>query len=165
VFQSGGLLGAIVNGVPAVGTFTQSTSYKLDWFATLRGRLGFTAGGWLIYATGGLAVANIEASSTALLQFTPANIALQASSQPSATDKTHLGWVIGGGIETALPNNWSFKIEYLHMDFGDIHHAFATPIVPTGGFANVSAAGNLRTQFTDDILRIGLNYRFGGPAR
>jgi outer membrane immunogenic protein len=36
---------------------------QLDWFGTARGRLGVVNGGWLVYATGGLAYGDVKSSS------------------------------------------------------------------------------------------------------
>jgi hypothetical protein len=62
--------------------------------------------------------------------------------------------VIGAGIETALASNWTFKLEYRHLD-SSIDQLFSTRPVTTI-FANISA-----TRLTDDIFRIGVNYKFG----
>jgi len=55
-------------------TFSEnSVESRLDWFGTLRGRLGYVAGPVLFYATGGLAYGEVTtksqvAGSTSLLQ-------------------------------------------------------------------------------------------------
>lgn len=161
--QFSGFLGAIVNGVPATGTITYTANYKLPWFATFRGRLGLAGERWLLYGTGGLAVAKIEASSAAILTFSDPFIGPTTPAQPSATRDVRAGWVLGAGIEAALTDRWSFKVEYLHLNFGGFDHAFSTPTVPTA-FANITSAGNLHTRFTDDIVRVGVNYRFGSAV-
>jgi outer membrane immunogenic protein len=122
-------------GCPA-GSFVFTRDYKLDWFGTARGRIGYLpAERILLYATGGLAYGNFSGSSWTL----PMN----------------MGWTVGAGAEAALGNNWSFKVEYLYMDLGNVGGSSAT-VAPTSYVFN--------TKFTDNIVRVGLNYKFGGPA-
>jgi outer membrane immunogenic protein len=47
-----------VCGGPNTSTVTQN----MDWFGTVRGRLGFVAGQWLLYGTGGLAYGHVRYS-------------------------------------------------------------------------------------------------------
>jgi outer membrane immunogenic protein len=64
-------------------------------------------------------------------------------------------------------------VEYLYMDLGNIGGggAAGTTAVtqlntPTPGFSTVTTttlASAFNTRFTDNILRVGVNYRFGGP--
>jgi outer membrane immunogenic protein len=69
---------------------------------------------------------------------------------------------VGGGIEGAIgDSNWTAKLEYLYMDLGRINGTFATAIPALGGG---TLAGNYSSRITDNIARVGLNYRFGGPA-
>jgi outer membrane immunogenic protein len=120
---------------------------KLPWFGTFRGRLGFTpAERWLVYATGGLAYGEVTTSET--LNVNGASVAF-------STNRTKLGWTVGAGVEAALWSNWTAKLEYLYVDFGTVNDTLIgiAPITPvvTG------------TRVTDQIVRVGLNYRFGGP--
>jgi outer membrane immunogenic protein len=66
------------------------------------------------------------------------------------------GFVVGGGVETALAGPWSAKLEYLYMNLGSVTDSFST------GFAG--ATFSTTTDIRDHIVRVGLNYRFGGPV-
>ena len=70
------------------------------------------------------------------------------------------GWVIGAGVETALAGNWTAKLEYLYMDLGHTTDTF-TVILP--GFLGppFPFATTTSSQIRDNIIRAGLNYRFG----
>lgn len=135
---------------------------KLPWFGTLRGRLGVTpSNDWLVYATGGLAYGEIKTSATftvppggpCLAPCTPT----PGGSVTGNFSQTRAGWVVGAGVETALGGHWTGKLEYLHVDFGDVSNALAPVIInPFFGNARVNA------RLTDDIMRVGVNYRFGG---
>jgi outer membrane immunogenic protein len=65
-------------------------------------------------------------------------------------------WIdVGGGVEAALWSNWTAKLEYLYIDFGTVNDALIgiAPITPIVTSSRV----------TDQIVRVGLNYRFGKP--
>ncbi len=160
----------ITAGCPVGGIFG-SASYKLPWFATVRGRVGVTvAPTWLLYVTGGLAVAEVESSFTGGLIGGPVT--------GVTANRTRGGFAVGGGVEGAINNNWSAKLEALYMDLGGFDTGFAgfttTTVTnalntPGQGFNTVTTttattAGNFHSRVSDVILRVGLNYRFGGPV-
>lgn len=138
----------------ATGT-TVAYDQKLEWFGTVRGRIGVLATPRaLLYATGGLAYGSIK-TSAALAGFTPAGLAVAAVGSNS---DTRIGWTVGAGIEGKITQNWSAKLEYLYMDLGSF----------SGGTYNLLPASTIgiRTDsdFRDHILRAGINYTFGGPV-
>ena len=150
-----------VAGCPA-GSAVFTRDYKLDWFGTARGRIGFLpAERILLYATGGLAYGNFSGSSWTL----PLDV--------GTWSKLQAGWTIGAGVEAALGNNWSVKFEYLYMDLGNVGGSSATNTTstnaantPSQGFnttTTTTLAYVFNTKFTDNIVRVGLNYKFGGP--
>jgi outer membrane immunogenic protein len=97
-----------VAGCPA-GSTVFTRDYKLDWFGTARGRVGFLpAERILLYATGGLAYGGFSGSSWTL----PLDI--------GTWSQTRVGWTVGAGVEAALGSNWSVKFEYLYMDLGHV---------------------------------------------
>ena len=76
---------------------------------------------------------------------------------------TKIGWTIGAGLEGVIAGNWTAKIEYLYVDLGSVSGAFVTPVVaPSGAFV----AASYNSHITDNILRVGINYKFdaGGPV-
>jgi len=108
------------------------------WLATVRGRLGYAFDRWLPYVTGGGAFGNVRAS-----------INVPTFGFMDSASKNLFGWTIGAGIEYAFLSNWSAKLEYLYVDLG----SFNTGPLPLVN--NVS--------FKENILRVGLNYKFSGP--
>jgi outer membrane immunogenic protein len=142
-------------GVTVCPTFTRD--YKLDWFGTTRGRIGYLpAERILLYATGGLAYGGFSGSS--LFGVVGTN-ALDLG----AWSSTKAGWTVGAGAEAALGSNWSVKFEYLYMDLGNVGGSSATNIVTTVLRTTTTLAYVFNTRFTDNIVRVGLNYKFGGP--
>jgi outer membrane immunogenic protein len=136
-------------GILALAPVTGTLGYseKLPWFGTVRGRLGFLpAPNWLIYGTGGLAYGEVDTDTTLTVG------ALAASNN---FDTTRVGWTAGGGVEAFLTRNWSAKLEYLYVDLG----SFSNTFTGLGTFTPVT----LSTHVTDNIVRAGLNYHFGGP--
>ena len=79
-------------------------SYRTNWGATLRARLGYEAKpGLLLYATGGFGVLNIDVVPQGLNRFS----------------STLAGYVIGGGVELAanLPLHARLRAEYLYGSY------------------------------------------------
>ncbi len=137
--------GATFPGViPAI---TITTDERLDWFGTSRTRLGFLATpNILLYGTAGVAYGKVKDNATVTL-------AGVGSFTASFTD-VKAGWTAGAGIEGAFGGGWSAKLEYLYLDLGKTEHTFGT--IGLG----VIATETRRT--TDNIVRVGANYRWGG---
>jgi len=146
----------------ACQTATGSVEDKLPWFGTFRGRLGVTpTDRALLYVTGGLAVGQVDTNftltrtSTGLgVPIAPLIIATSATTTASAT-ATRVGWTVGAGGEWAFWGNWSVKLEYLYVDLGTVSDTFTG----LGAFTMLATSSHV----TDNIARVGLNYRFGAP--
>jgi outer membrane immunogenic protein len=139
-------------GGPLIDTFSQSMSSK--WLSTLRGRLGFANGPWLLYATGGLAVAEVSYSDVGFFPFLP-------STNAASKTETRAGWTVGAGAEWMLSSSWSVKAEYLYVDLGTTSYTSVNSVLnapPT--LATIAHDHHL----TENIGRVGINYRFGSPV-
>lgn len=136
------------NFVSTVGpaTYQLNQRAKTHWMWSLRPRIGYVAGPWLFYGTGGLATGHIKSSFDLADNRAPQNI---VSSEDS---KTKTGWIAGVGAAYAFANNWSVKGEWLYADFGSISTTVASP----QGFAGMTTEAKVKT----NILRIGVDYRF-----
>ena len=134
-------------GAPG-GSFTITSYGNADWLFTARPRIGFvTPGHWLIYATGGLALTALR-SDFSFVDSGPAE-------ESGKLDAVKAGYAVGGGVEAPLTERLSVKAEYLYVDFANAAAAITNP-----------PAGQTFTQSSDltaNIVRAGLNYRFGGP--
>ncbi len=129
---------------------------RLPWFGTVRGRLGYSVGSTMFYATGGYAYGGVKTKIAASFLGVPAN---------AEFSNTRSGWTVGGGIETPLTflpsllgRNWTSKTEYLYVDLGTQTGSFTIPIVGAG----VVTATN-STQVREHIFRTGLSYHFNSP--
>ena len=146
---------------------TSVLDQKLEWFGTVRGRVGPTiTPGLLAYVTGGLAYGHVSTTNTISgTNITGANgtntSVLTPVSATFSSSETRVGWTAGAGFEGLLGGNWTGKIEYIYVDLGHVSGAFTTPIVTNSGAFLIS---RFNSHITDNILRIGLNYKFGAPA-
>lgn len=132
----------------ALGTALTASTTE-DWLATARARIGVTpVNHWLVYATGGLAMADVEAS------IPPAT---GSSTTEALGSELHVrpGWTAGGGIEASIIGNWSAKLEYLYV--GLQNHGYFVP-TPANPLVDNRAGG---VPLNDNIVRAGINYRFG----
>ncbi len=135
---------------PPTSFFTAATSASSDWLFTARSRLGWANDNWLLYGTGGLAVANVKVNQTIGL--------LGGFAETASVSSTRVGWTVGAGVEYMVTRDWSVKGEYLYVDLGKV----STAGVLTPAFAGITYTTT--AHLTANIARIGANYHFGGPV-
>ena len=119
------------DGVPGVGEY--------DWLASFKGRLGYAMDDFLLYVTGGLALAGYDFDMPIGCQFS----------------QTRDGYLAGGGAEVKISNRASVKVEYNYMDLGDDRQFCAA----FAGFVDVVS----ETDATLNVVKFGFNYLLGGP--
>jgi high affinity Mn2+ porin len=112
---------------------------SFDYAGTVRGRIGYASGHWLVYATGGFAFAGERFINT----------------PDAGTDQKHInvrpGWAAGAGVEYAFAPHWSVKLEYLYSQFERANIRF-----PSG------AEHHSTLDFQQ--IRIGLNRKIDWPG-
>lgn len=149
------------SGPVGVTRFVHSDQ-RLEWLATLRGRIGFLATEqFLLYATGGLAVGQVNTNAsltTTVPNNVPACLAANIGVCFGTSDRsTRIGWTAGAGGEFAFSPNWSVKAEYLFVSLDRTNSTgLDTRFNPPLRFV-----ADTRNDF--HIARVGVNYRFGGP--
>ncbi len=125
-------------------------SQDINWFGTVRGRIGFVP--WcklMIYGTGGFAYADVDDSVDFNLIPEGGN-----ASYPAHRSDTETGWTAGGGIEYAIARHWTIRAEYLYIDVGD-QGATGFPIPPNPPF---HTHYDWDTQF--HTVTAGINFKF-----
>lgn len=133
-------------------TLNRNSEVTLSWQATIRGRVGYVTGPWLIYGTGGVAFARVKWNESTVLNTTgPPTVSTSAWSD----SKTLTGWVAGGGVEYMFLTNWIGRVEYLYERFGDF--TVPTGLVPVGSPPRL---GNLDLSAVQKV-RVGISYKFG----
>ncbi|MCA1393755.1 porin family protein [Bradyrhizobium sp. IC3123] len=144
------------------GNFTGGASVSTDWYATFRGRVGYAFGPALLYATGGIALAETKLSANATGSIPTSLFPLTygpLGSMNASNSAVLVGYAVGGGIEYALGAGWSFKGEYLHMGFGTNGYNLTGSLQSPAGLTGVIASHvDIKPSF--DIARVGMNYRF-----
>ena len=106
---------------PSVGSATYSETVQFS--GTLRARLGYAAGNWLFYLTGGFAWSFDQFARTQI-SGAPAGINVAAGTGESQSLVPRYGGAIGAGAEVALNDKWSGRIEYLFIDYANRDVAF-----------------------------------------
>ncbi|WP_409334266.1 carbohydrate porin [Bradyrhizobium manausense] len=124
------------------GGQTSYTDTVLD-YGTLRGRLGYAFGNWLVYGTGGLAWAYDKLERT---QLAGGNVALGMTETALLS---RWGWAAGAGVEVPIWPNWTAKLEFLETSFGNRQKNFP--------LAGQTYSSDLSMQ----SVRLGVNYQLG----
>ncbi len=131
-----------------------SEAVNIKLFATGRARIGLAFDWFLPYVTAGGALVSAQDKLTVTVGGITGNF--------NALSNNTAGWTAGAGFDVALSSNWSARFEYLHISTNNLNATAPIPGVLGVGTAAESAAG-----YRDNIVRAGLNYRFGprgGPG-
>jgi high affinity Mn2+ porin len=125
--------------VSSLAPARSAVTEQWDYVGTARGRIGYTIGPWLAYATGGLAWAGERFLNT------------PAIGSDEKILNTRLGWAAGAGVEYAFAPHWSARLEYLYSRFerADIRFPSATIYASDLDFQS---------------LRVGLNRKIDWPV-
>src|ERR1043166_8203517 len=138
-----------------------TSSERLDWFGTVRGRLGVTpfSRETLLYATGGIAFGHSRGTLSYSEVFPGIPATIVGAGQFSTT---RLGWTAGVGVEwaPAAVRAWTFKVEYLYTDLGGMEARVPVNTLPIGpaGFPTFVASQSSQNRF--NTIRAGVNYHF-----
>lgn len=107
-----------------------AATQDLNWFGTFRGRVGYAVWDrWLPYFTVGLAYGGRETTLRGV-----------------SNSNTSVGWAIGLGVDYAINQSWSARLEYLHVSLDGYTATYAGVPVAVGSLDN-------------DIIRGAVNYK------
>lgn len=123
---------------------------KADWLGTAAARIGFASDKTMVFVKGGGAWVHDK--------YDVSFFALPPRSD--SVDQTRLGWMFGAGVEYAFYGNWSANVEYDYLDFGTQGVTFPGLPAFDPQFIGTTVAIRQRIQ----LVKFGLNYRFGGGA-
>lgn len=138
---------AEAEGLYLTSFLSVTNSFETDWLLTLRPRVGVLASDdLLIYATGGVALANVTVEHTS---------SGGQAQEGFAETANLLGWVAGAGVEYALDDNWSLGAEYTYTDIG---MSETTRLNSNFGLLNTLFQNDLK--LSPHALRMSVNYRF-----
>jgi outer membrane immunogenic protein len=133
----------------AVGASAAGLSCKTasNWLGTLRARVGYAWDRILVYGTAGGAGANVETALTRL----------------PYQNNAEFGWTAGAGLEWAFAENWTAKVEYLFVDLGNAvcNHGYSCGYDAAATQALPAVNGNYTVKLNENIVRVGVNFKFG----
>lgn len=135
---------------PGPNNLTAYTRAKMDWLATLRARLGVTAGNAMFYVTGGLAFAEVQHCANRISSTSCSN----SSPTDFAFSDVRLGLAAGAGVEARLNGRWSVKGEYLYVNMGERRMNG----IAFGGLTDGTQYEHVKFSQDTHLLRIGVNY-------
>jgi outer membrane immunogenic protein len=154
---------------------------SIDYFVTVRGKVGLAFDRMMIYGTGGVAFAETDGNSNNggfgsgadVVAANPGFFVGPGAQAAAAgvrgdfnrrSDFDDVGYAVGGGVEYAFTNNISAKIEGLYVDFsGDRRRDNRNTVVGVSNTGAAIRAENFsggRTNADFGLIRAGLNFRF-----
>jgi outer membrane immunogenic protein len=151
--------------------FTATAGEHIKWFGTFRARFGYLpTDDFLAYVTGGFAYGNVERNGTLTrntggtlnvggggINFPSISCTGGVPCYSGSSNDVAVGWTLGGGLEYAVWQRWTLKVEYLYVSLDS--KSFTEASVPVPGSASASLVANIsRTTF--NVARVGANYRF-----
>jgi len=114
---------------------------NVNWQGSVRGRVGYAFDRVLFYATGGLAYGELE------------NRYLNGvTGVAQSFTGTRLGYTVGGGLEYAIDNHWTTRLEYRYTEFDRVNNTVSL------GSSIPGSVFNQRPDF--HTVRIGVSYKF-----
>lgn len=137
-----------LNGV----TINQSLSAEIHWLSTVRGRIGFSAGSWLVYGTGGVAMGEVSESIVQGIKI------IGFETMAGGKTESRTGYAAGAGLEYALSPRWRIGAEYLRFNLGTSTFS-AVPNAAMAAF-NPNAVITATQTFTGQVARATVNFRF-----
>jgi outer membrane immunogenic protein len=112
--------------------------FDLRWQGSVRLRAGLAVDRALIYATGGLALADFRLMGGPLFGV------------PTSYNVSRTGWTVGAGVEYAFAPNWTARAEYRYADYGTVSRDIG--VIQT-------------TSLRSHTVRLGVSYLFStGPS-
>lgn len=123
-------------GIPGGGSISGEIGTEVEWFGTIRARLGATVTDSLLaYVTGGAAYGRTNSYAS-----------VDVLGSVSAKN-TEWGWTAGAGVEYAVTQNVTLKTEYLYTDLGKAT-LYSAPGI------------SLENDVSFHTVRVGINYKF-----
>ena len=146
-------------------TDTHTDSFRHDWLATIRLRVGPAFDNLWIYGTGGLALGDLKSSSSSVVTWSdpflpPPQV---VASGYGSTSGVALGYAVGAGAEYKFARNWSIFAEYLYYSLRQTYTVTVTGNSSCSQLcpgAIVPASYNVEAKVNGSLVKLGLNYTF-----
>lgn len=135
----GDIEGSAVTGTSAFSSpftnYLYGHAVDESWQASLRARLGYAFDRTLVYVTGGVAYADVF------------NNLWRLGKSFHAYSETRPGWTVGAGVEQALSDHFTARLEYRYTGFDSSENSVGT---------NSTILQDLNQQ----AIRMGIGYKF-----
>ena len=139
----------------------------MDWWGTLRARVGFAHDNFLFYGTGGLAwgrsrpaLVLMPIGLTEDNSIDPDDYTYGSASFGDSTSDTDFGWTLGVGAEWAF-DAWTFGLEYLYVDLGSADLNYRGDVADLGldvDELDISGGADIDYQFS--VVRATAKWKF-----
>lgn len=142
--------GVLVPGVGAIAVTGNN-----HWITTVAARFGYAVDHWLLYGkAGGGWVGNNNWTITNVTT----GVSLTCGNFTNNCGNNTGGWLVGAGYEYAFTNNWTVKLEYDYLGFGN-----RTDVIPATAplLAGDTFTSNNRNV---QMVKVGVNYLFNWGA-
>jgi outer membrane immunogenic protein len=110
------------NTVDSAGNTLQTSVF---WTASIVGRFGWAFDRLLVYGRGGAAFDYDR------------DTVINTSGNSAIGTVNHFGWTVGGGVEYAVTEHWTARLEYDYLKFATRGFMFTGPASVTGAAGNV----------------------------
>lgn len=153
-----------VSGTGGTSSYGEGYGSRLNWLATARARVGYAVatplGNLLPYVTGGGAFASVT---DYRYSWGSAGEGCDGTvlSGCGSWSHTWAGWTAGTGLEYAITQNLTIKGEYLYVDLGNQSINGEGIWSPANPRQNSAPGQQLTEHFTANVVRVGLNWKFG----
>lgn len=158
------------DAIPRIGA-----TYKFsgDLYGELTGRIGYADDDVLLYLKGGRAFletsfkADYEGENWTTLggcYSGGCGVTPNHSVFSFADSDTLFGWTVGAGLEYALSDQVTARLEYQHYDFGSISYDYYGEYDIVGG-GESQLRGRLESDVTLDVVKVGINYKVQDSRR
>ncbi|HEX5210645.1 MAG TPA: outer membrane beta-barrel protein [Pseudolabrys sp.] len=128
--------------------FLDTGTEKVNWIATVTGRLGYAMNNWMFFGKAGWAWAGFSGNSST---FNTGG----ANTNNNTNSQTRNGWTVGTGVEWGFAAHWSAKLEYDYVRFNTAN--YNNTDVTVGGV--VTTPGRIATSNLS-MVKLGVAYRF-----
>ena len=144
----------------AGGVLIPGDSFSLHekWESSLRASIGQAWGSWLVYVTGGPALARVDKDAS-YIATTVGAIVFSAST--GSDGRTLFGYTIGAGAAYAFDAHWDLGVEYLFSSYQSSLFSLGTVAAicnRAGACATTPVTGSVGLLTNEVLAR--LNYRF-----
>lgn len=139
-----------------IGGASFSAGSEVEWFGTIRARLGYAWDRVFLYGTGGAAYGKVKSHGSISVFDDEGELFGDSVSKSD----TQWGWTVGLGLEYAITDHWTFKTEYLYVDLGsqNLFHEQFEGFAGDGDYLVVGAKIDVETKF--HTIKAGLNYKW-----